>query len=258
MSNHDTMRQHHTRKHPLRLVATALVLAVVALAGLAPAASAQQDSAAVAINTKDDSSLFRLAFSIKQVTGEVVDQSNAAVAYASCERCQTVAIAIQVLLVMTESPDTITPENIAIAINQQCSSCVTVAMAYQWVLGADDPVGLTADGRRELARIRQELRELGQQDLSAEEIIAGTEVLVDRLRKVLETELVVRDKGAGDGGGEATGAPEAGPTEGDEPPPGATPQGEDPPPATSEETTPAPAPSPDPAPEDGTSTMPAQ
>jgi putative peptide zinc metalloprotease protein len=182
----------------LRPLTTALVLAAVALAGAAPAASAAQDSSAVAINTKDDSSIFKLAFSLKQVSGDVVDQTNAAVAYASCSNCQTVAIAIQVVLVMSENPTSVVPENIALAINQNCSVCTTMAMAYQFVFGADDPVRLTAEGRRELARIRHALQELGKQEgLSPDEIIAQTNDLVDQLREVLETELVPLDEGNG-------------------------------------------------------------
>src|SRR3954468_13406266 len=101
----------------LRRLALVALFALAIPVGLAPAAALAQDNSAVAINTKDDSSLFKLAFSIKEVGGEVVDQTNAAVAYASCKECQTVAIAIQVLIVTTESPDVLTPTNLAVAVN---------------------------------------------------------------------------------------------------------------------------------------------
>ena len=55
-------------------------------------AVASDDTAAVAVNTKDGSSVFRLAFSIKKVAGDVVDNANAAVAYSSCESCRTIAL----------------------------------------------------------------------------------------------------------------------------------------------------------------------
>ena len=65
------------------------------------------------------------------------------------------AVAIQVVLVMTESPNAVVPTNIALAINEKCSSCTTMALAYQFVLGTSGPVQLTAEGRREIARIRR-------------------------------------------------------------------------------------------------------
>ena len=74
-------------------------------------AVASDDTAAVAVNTKDGSSVFRLAFSIKKVAGDVVDNANAAVAYSSCESCRTIALSIQIVLV-TGDPETVTPENI--------------------------------------------------------------------------------------------------------------------------------------------------
>jgi putative peptide zinc metalloprotease protein len=188
----------------MRRLATALVLAFALLAGAAPATSLAQDNTAVAINTKDDSSLFKLAFSIKQVGGEVVDQTNAAVAYSNCQECQTVAIAIQVLIVTAESPDVVMPTNLAVAVNENCDTCTTMALAYQFVIGGQD-LELSKAGRKELDQIRKELKELGKQDLSAAEIRDRTKALVERLKTVLSTELVPRkhSTGPGDQSGES-------------------------------------------------------
>jgi putative peptide zinc metalloprotease protein len=187
---------------PIRRLAVAVVLALALLAGAAPASSLAQDNSAVAINTKDDSSLFQLAFSIKEVGGEVVDQTNQAVAYSNCQECQTVAIAIQVLIVTTESPDVVMPTNLAVAVNENCDTCTTMALAYQFVLGGQG-LELTKRGERQLREIRRELERLGRKGLSAEEIRTRTEALVERLRHVLATELVPRrehgDHGNGNG-----------------------------------------------------------
>ena len=88
----------------------------------APAAAVAQDNAAVAVNQKDGSSLFKFAFDIRRVMNGVVDQGNAAVAYSSCEECQTVAVAIQLILIMSD-PDVVSPENLALAINYECTLC---------------------------------------------------------------------------------------------------------------------------------------
>ncbi len=168
-----------------------LVTLLVLLAGawFAPAASASDDTAAVAVNTKDGSSVFRLAFSIKKVAGDVVDNANAAVAFASCESCRTIALSIQVVLV-TGDPETVTPQNIAIAINENCTSCETLASAYQWVLGTDEEnVRFSPEGRLAINEIRKELRELGQSDLPIDELQARVHQLMVRLGEVLRTEL---------------------------------------------------------------------
>jgi putative peptide zinc metalloprotease protein len=203
----------------LRRLALAAVLALTLLAGAAPAAAVAQDNSAVAINTKDDSSLFDLAFSIKEVGGEVVDQTNQAVAYSNCRECQTVAIAIQVLIVTTENPDVVMPTNLAVAVNENCDTCVTMALAYQFVVGGAG-LELTKRGERQLREIRRELQRLGRQGLSAAEIRDRTAALVERLRHVLATELVPRREHGPGGSGDRSG------DEDDEPPPD---EGEPPP-----------------------------
>jgi putative peptide zinc metalloprotease protein len=172
----------------------ALLLTLASLAGpalLAPAASADggDDTAAVAVNTKDGTSIVRVAFAIVRVMDGQVDQSNAAVAYASCESCQAIAVSIQVVLVMTD-PDVVAPTNVALAINDQCTACQTLASAYQFVFGTGGPVRFSPEGQRRIAEIRREFEELRRSGLSIEEIQARTDELADQLREVLRTELV--------------------------------------------------------------------
>ena len=181
-----------------RLLAITLALTVVAGAGLArPDGAHAQDNAAIAINTKDGSSIFRLAFSIKKVAGDVVDNTNAAVAYASCQNCQTVAIAIQIVFV-TGDADVVTPTNLAIALNQDCSFCETLASAYQFVLGSDVSVHFSPEGRARIVEIQRALRELAKSDLSIEEIQARIDELMQQLAQVISTELVVTRRGEGE------------------------------------------------------------
>ncbi len=174
-----------------RLMLFLLALAVaVSFAGIRPdAARAGDDNAAVAINTKDGASLFKLAFDIRRVAGDVVDSQNAAVAYSSCDRCRTVAIAIQIVLV-TGSPSVATPTNVAIAVNESCTLCETFASAYQFVLGTGGPVKFTQAGKHELHEIRKALKELRKSDLSLAELDAQLNAIVERIRNVLANELV--------------------------------------------------------------------
>jgi putative peptide zinc metalloprotease protein len=174
-----------------------LVLALVAAFGGAPALAhadgGQND--AVAINTKDDASLFKFAFAVRHVLNGVVDQENGAAAYSQCESCQTTAIAIEIVLV--EAPaSTVTPTNVAVAINQSCTLCDTFATAYQFVVGTNGPVHFTPQGIQALHDIRKEIQSWGKQGLSNEEIRARLPDVIGRLQDVLATQLVADGKAA--------------------------------------------------------------
>lgn len=181
-------------------VAVAVALAVATV----PAAWAQ-DSAAVAVNQQDGKSVFKLGFSVKRVMDGDVDADNAAVAYASCTDCQTVAASIQVVLVLGD-PDSVTTDNVAIAINYQCSSCDTLATAYQYVFGNGEPVRFSAEGNRRLADIRRRLQELRRRDdLTLQQLADEIAVLAGEVAEVVETELVpTGSEGASGQQGETT------------------------------------------------------
>ena len=170
-----------------------------------PAHAGGGDDASIAINTRDGSQVFRFSFNVRRVMGDVVDTSNAAVAYASCESCETVAVAIQLVLVSGE-PSVVTPQNLAIAINEGCDACETLASAYQFVLGVGDgPARFTPEGRRVLAELRRELAQLKHSDLSIDDVQTRVEAIVGRLRDVIANELVIRVReDAAGGGGDVT------------------------------------------------------
>ena len=175
-----------------RLTITLLTLLLAAgFAATRPTDAHADDNVAIAINTKDGSALFKFAFSVKRVAGDVVDNTNAAVAFASCESCQTVAIAIQVVLV-TGDPSVVTPTNLALAFNVECTLCETMASAYQFVFGNGENMRFTAEGRQALARLRQQFHDLRKEaeGLSLAEINARVEAIVAQLRTILRNELV--------------------------------------------------------------------
>ena len=67
-----------------------------------------EDNYAVALNTEDGTTLAESALLITYAANGVVDQTNAAIAYSSCEACRIFAFAIEVVLVpadkVTSSP----------------------------------------------------------------------------------------------------------------------------------------------------------
>jgi putative peptide zinc metalloprotease protein len=148
------------------------------------------DNTVVAVNTKDGSSEFKVSFKLVRTSSDVVEESNIAVAFASCEACETVAIAFQVVLVKG-TPGVVIPENYAIALNFECTSCETLASAYQFVLGTDGNVHFSPEGNRALAEIRQALRDVaGSDELTFEEIQLELDALAADLRTVLTEEMV--------------------------------------------------------------------
>jgi putative peptide zinc metalloprotease protein len=152
---------------------------------------------AVAINTHDGKSVFSLAFSIVRAGGDSVTNSNIAFAYASCTSCETVAIAFQVVLI-TGDPSVIAPTNEAVAINYMCTLCTTFADAVQFVISTPGPVTFTSEGWREIAEIRRELEKLRHADLPIDQLAAAVEQLRRRLATVLATQLVSLHDGKDD------------------------------------------------------------
>lgn len=171
-----------------------LTLAAVFAVGLATGAPTAAnagggDNAAISVNTKDGTTVFKVAFAIRKVMGDVVDQTNGAVAYASCTDCAAVAIAFEIVLV-EGSPSTVTPTNVAIAINENCQTCVAVAEAYQFVLGTGGLVHFDNEGNKILADIRKQLHSLKKQDLTIDQLQAMLDDIAARIAEVLANHLV--------------------------------------------------------------------
>lgn len=165
------------------------------------------ENVAVAINTKDGTTVFESAFLITYAASGVVDQENAAIAYSSCELCRSFAAAIQVVLVPEDRAKDITPTNTSIAINEECLGCETVSFATQIILGVSGPVRLTEEGNEMMEEIWADLEEISEEagDLTVEEITARYDDIVARLEDILENELApVGGRPENPGGREST------------------------------------------------------
>jgi putative peptide zinc metalloprotease protein len=166
----------------------AAIVALVLAGSLARPAQAQ-DNTAIAINTKGGTDIFKLAFKIVRVNQDVVDQSNAAVAFNSCEQCQSVAIAFQIVLIFSD-PAVVSSENLALALNYQCDACIAFAAAYQWLLTTGGPVHLTAEGNQRIAEIRKRLHDLANSNLTPEQLQAELDQIKTEIADILAAELV--------------------------------------------------------------------
>ena len=181
-----------------------LALTAVGLPVLTAAPATGQDTQAVAVNEKDGKSVFKLAFQVKRTMDSDVDADNTAIAYASCTECETVAAAIQVVLVMDE-PTSVDAENVAVAINYDCTECETLAAAYQFVFGDGQPVHFSAEGNRRLADIRRRFQALRQRDdLTLQQLANQVAALAAETAAVVATETVPTGREGAPGQQEAT------------------------------------------------------
>jgi len=157
--------------------------------GSSGSGGAGDDNTAVAVNTRDGSEVYAVRLKVVVARGETVDATNAAVAAASCNDCQTVAIALEGVLV-TGDAEVVAPENVAIAINSGCDGCATLAYAYQNVQTTDGMVRLTGEGRKRIAELRRELNGLRNAGLDIAQIRDRVSVIAAAFADVLRTEVV--------------------------------------------------------------------
>ncbi|MEA2453133.1 MAG: putative peptide zinc metalloprotease protein [Actinomycetota bacterium] len=147
------------------------------------------DNLALAVNTKDNSSVVKFAFEVRRVMNGVVDETNAAVAVASCENCRTIAVAIQIVLIVND-PSVVSPTNIALAENVECTSCETFASAYQYVFTTGGQLKFSKEGWDALKDLRKQISELLKDDsLDLATLATELEVLTDQLSEVIRNEL---------------------------------------------------------------------
>ena len=171
-----------------------LLLTLLAATTGAGAPALGQDNTAVATNTKDGKSVFKLAFSVKKVTGDV-DATNTAVAFSSCTDCRTVAVAIQVVLV--SEVDSATPENVAIAINYDCTECETLARAFQFVYGDGEELEFTKEGKARLHDLKKRVQALKHRDdLTLAQLARELAIIAAEVAEVVEEETQVKQPSA--------------------------------------------------------------
>jgi len=149
---------------------------------------ASTDNVAAAVNTTDGKTVYAISLKITQTGADTIDATNAAVAVASCTDCQTVAIALEGVLVIGE-PTNFDPTNIALAINSGCTSCQTLASAYQHFVQNDTRMRISGAGRREIADVRAGLQSLRNSGLDVFAVQAKVDEYAARLIRVLENEV---------------------------------------------------------------------
>jgi putative peptide zinc metalloprotease protein len=176
---------------PLRLALAALLLLLAFALPAGGAQAAHRENVATAVIEQDDGRAFDFAWDVSRQRGGVVDHSNAAHAAARCMRCRATALAFQIVIV-SGAPSTVAPTNEAVALNHQCTECMAIAEARQFVRVVDAPVRLTGEGRERLAAVRRALAALDAADIGIDALHEAVERQETEVRSVLAQELVLK------------------------------------------------------------------
>jgi hypothetical protein len=154
-----------------------------------------------AINKRDHR--FELQGSADYVRAErdTVMPGNEALAYSSCTDCQTLALALQ-LTVYEDGAEVVKPVNAALAINENCTRCLTIARAIQYVIPVPDIKAVPKEVRKLVEELDRELRRLENVDSlqgeKAQEVEARINSIITRfdgLRAYLEDKREVQSTG---------------------------------------------------------------
>lgn len=140
----------------------------------------------VRINNRADGRLrVRGRVHLNRIKGDRVDAVNFAYARSSCTDCQSIAVALQINLVKPGA-SYVAPENVAIALNEACTRCHTIARALQYTFSVENPddvpdsvAGLIREMNRELRDVHQSSR-----DLTVEQAEARVNAVIAQFREL--------------------------------------------------------------------------
>ncbi|MCR1163040.1 hypothetical protein NEK97_16370 [Paenarthrobacter sp. UW852] len=153
-----------------------------------PAAPEDGDNQALAVNTKDGSVVYDVAFALVWAEdGQTVGNTNEAYAFASCKDCAAVAVGFQVVLIVGQA-NVVVPENLSAAANYNCVRCLTYALASQLVLTLDGP--LSPEGMAKLNALWQQIAEYGRnlQNVPLSEIQGKLQGFKDQITAIIRAE----------------------------------------------------------------------
>jgi hypothetical protein len=140
------------------------------------------------INRQDQRLRVKGSIQLNQIPAPNVAPANLALAYGSCNGCQTFSVALQINLISRDA-SRVVPENAAVALNYQCTACTTVAHAIQYVITVDNPTAVPQDVRELIRDMDRELKALHSDgSVTLPEASARVDAVIARF-KTLATDL---------------------------------------------------------------------
>jgi hypothetical protein len=113
------------------------------------------------------------------------------VAYAACDGCRAVVLSFQVVLA-DGGPTDIDAQNLAVAVNDHCRRCETLAIAYQVVVVSPGRTRLSHEGRVRLRHVETRLRGLSHSGRPLPEIRREANRLMRVAQDVVSEDLYAR------------------------------------------------------------------
>lgn len=179
----------------MRRFAAVLVLALVAVAGPAPAGADEgggvrgaANNIVQVVNQVDGATRARSGVAVSRNATDTVGNQNLALARASCTGCRTVAAAVQVVVV-EGNPTTFAPENAGVAINENCTNCRTFAYANQVVLSPHHPVHIGDGARDRMEAVYEQIDGAVRSGQSFPELSATLDRLTAQLVAIVQAEI---------------------------------------------------------------------
>lgn len=133
------------------------------------------------------------------IEGDTVTPGNLAWAQSTCVGCRTIAVAFQLALYEPGATN-VSPENLAVALNINCTDCETFARAYQIIIPVDDAEEAADDLEDDAWDLNRKLDKVlaRAQYMTFAEAIAEVERLVTKFER-LQNEIDDDDDDHGDG-----------------------------------------------------------
>jgi hypothetical protein len=120
--------------------------------------------------------------------GHWVHTTNFAVAHSTCDGCRSVAASIQVV-VARDKGASVDAGNAALALNEGCTSCESLADAHQVLLLVGPRTTLAGWVHHTVQDLRAELADLVDSDLPLAELRVRIDALADRLQDAAQSAL---------------------------------------------------------------------
>lgn len=179
---------------PRRILSAAALSVALVAGGPWGAASAADgggrslDTSAVAEATVPGTHLASSSLDLVFAPGGRVHATNFAVAHSTCDGCRSVAASIQVV-VARDKGVSVDAGNAALALNEGCTSCESLADAHQVLLLVGPRTTLAGWVHHTVQDLRAELADLVASDLPLAELRVRIDALADRLQDAAQSAL---------------------------------------------------------------------
>lgn len=151
-------------------------------------------------NTQSNNLKIRGNVQLNKIPGSTAAPENLAYAYSSCVDCQTFAVALQVNLI-SKHARVIAPQNVALAVNERCTRCKTVARAIQYNVQVDNPTEEPEDVKDLLREMDKTLNEISREKgLTADQAEQRINAVIDQFRSLSSSLYDQRNEDDGDNG----------------------------------------------------------